>query len=128
MASSDRLILEVRLKSGELSELAGSMGMDAEMNFHFGALHDLGLQLDVDRMTFQVANDVSAIPDTATCVVGYNDMELDGRHYHKTTLAYIHLYDEKAFLRMLGVVGFEVIESWLGSRNTFLTCVVRPQS
>jgi hypothetical protein len=125
MSPEDLLLLEVRLKSGAHEER--ELTTSPEVLFYLGGLRALGALLDEKKMSVRVEHNLSAIQNTATCVVGYKGIQMDGYTYHDVSLAHIHSYTAEAFRDALTTVGFEVIETRLGSRNTFLTCVVRPQ-
>lgn len=125
MSTEDLLLLEVRLNPTAREER--ELMTNPEVRFHLGALRALGVPLDENKMSVRTEHNLSAIRETTTCVVGYEGIKIDEYTYHDVKLAYIHSYNADAFRAALTTVGFETIESRLGSRNTFLTCVVRPQ-
>jgi TIR domain/Histidine-specific methyltransferase, SAM-dependent len=126
MSPEDLLLLEVRLKSGDHEEL--ELTTSPEVPFYLDGLRALGALLDEKKMSVRVEHNLSAIQNTATCVVGCKGIQIESYTYHDVSLAHIHSYTADAFRYALATIGFEVIESRIGSRNTFLTCVVRLQT
>lgn len=125
MSNEDLLLLEVRLKSGEMrvnseKRVKEVMSVPA-MRFDFGSVeHYLGLSFSPDRMTARHETDLSSIQSTVTTVVACKH-----ESYGEIKLSYIHEYEERNMLDALTSVGFQMVASRSEDGEGSLVCVAR---
>ncbi|HEX3173557.1 MAG TPA: L-histidine N(alpha)-methyltransferase [Solirubrobacterales bacterium] len=131
MSDKDLLVLEVRLRQegqGPQDELSELIDGHAALRFDFGALESyLGVPFEADKMVVKHGQPkISSIADTATTIVSRTTLKFQDRDLPDARLIYIHQYEEQAFLKALGGMGFEVLKSMRsGKDEEFLVCVAR---
>lgn len=107
-SSNDLLLLEVKTTGSE-----GQLG-DPERNkrFDFGPLETLGIPYDENRITYLRGPVRGTIPNGKTTVATYDEVEYEGRVYKDVKLSYVHEYDLPSVERVLGEIGFRVINRY----------------
>jgi len=125
MSKEDLLILEARLTTEESVNIGS--GSDAELNFYFGPLLDLGIPLESSLISVARQQRVSAIRGTTTQVVKYGSVELGSTVYSDVSLARIHTYTAEDLLETLRSIGFNPVFSQIERQQTnpCLVCVAR---
>lgn len=114
MDPGDKLLLEVRLKHGEV-RLEGDE--DHQFGLSFAPLARLGVRYERDKISVTDDFTFSQVPNTKTLAVHYAGVEIGGEYFPDVFLSCVNFYDRKSLQSALeGQLKFktlDVIESAL---------------
>jgi hypothetical protein len=121
MKPEDLLLLEVKINSNKqvISEF------DEDKRFDFGPLEMLGVKFEPSKLEYKYHTaGWSQIPGAKTRTAHYSDFWVNGEHYGKATLSYIHEYDPEQLISFITtLLDFEVVNSL--TEDTILFLVLR---
>jgi hypothetical protein len=117
MMPGDFLLLEVRCHVGGEAGAAPGIGEEAKRRFNFGPLEVMGASYDEHRDSVVVRRERSrsAIPNTVTTVTRCDRVRCGATTWRDVRLAYVHEYSEPDLDRVLGDIGYAVVQKFAGS-------------
>jgi uncharacterized SAM-dependent methyltransferase len=98
MDPGDRLLLEVRMKSG-VARLEGDD--DHQFGLSFAPLARLGVRFERERISVTEDVTFSQIPGTKTLAVHYSGVQIGGEHFPEVFLSCVNFYDKRSLQSVL---------------------------
>jgi hypothetical protein len=125
MFPGDYALIEVRLLSERAADIGGSLELNK--SFDFTPLDTLGVGYDDEKLTYSTLRNMSTIPDSRTIVASYHDFRLhpDDDVISETYLSYIHEYEPDSLKSVLEDLGFEIVTSFVNTRDGVAFFVLR---